>query len=118
MLMTINFVIEHVAKLHPDTVPDSIKCRWLSELDGKIMKETMHKDDFIPYRFPDDGERELVVKEPYDNLYELYLIAMSDFFSGELANYSSSAVLFEEAYSEFRKSYLRNNMPPQYGFVV
>lgn len=116
--MTVNSVIEHTLKLHPDTIPDSIKCRWLSELDGKIARETMHKDDFVPYKFPEDGERELAVKEPYDNIYELYLIAMSDFFSGELANYSASAVMFEEAYSEFRKNYLRNNMPPQYKFVV
>ena len=116
--MTINSLMEHIAKLHPDTTPDSIKCRWLSELDGKIMKETMHKNDFVPYKFPEDGERELVVKPPYDNIYELYLIAMSDFFSGELANYSASAVMFEEAYLDFRKNYLRNNMPPQYKFVV
>lgn len=116
--MTVNTVIEQALRLHPDTVPDSIKCRWLSELDGKIMRETMHRDDFVPYKFPEDGDRELVVQPPYDNLYELYIIAMSDFFSGEMANYSASALLFEQAYSEFRKNYIRSNMPPQYEFAV
>ena len=111
--MTINTAIEQSLRLHPDTIPDSIKCRWLSELDGKIMCETMHRKDFTPYRFPEDAERELAVGAPYDNIYELYIIAMSDFFSGELANYSASAVLFEQAYSEFRKNYIRSNMPPQ-----
>ena len=118
IFVTINSVIEAVSKSHPDTIPDSIKCRWLGELDGKIMSETMHKEGFVPYKFPEDGERELVVKAPYDNLYELYLIAMSDFFSGELANYNVSAVMFGEAYSEFKKNYLRNNMPLQYNFVI
>lgn len=116
--MTINMAIEQSLKLHPDTIPDSIKCRWLSELDGKIMRETMHQDTFIPYKFPQDGEKELVVGTPYDNLYELYIIAMSDFFSGEMANYSASAVLFEQAYAEFRKDYIRKNMPPQAKFVI
>ena len=116
--MTINSIIEQTLKLHPDTVSDAIKCRWLSELDGKIMRETMHRDDFVPYKFPEDSERELVVKAPYDNLYELYIIAMSDFFSGEMANYSASAMLFEQAYSEFRKNYLRNNLPPHLDFAV
>lgn len=111
--MTINTAIEQALRLHPDTIPDSIKCRWLSELDGKIMRETMHRGDFSPYRFPEDAQRELAVGAPYDNIYELYIIAMSDFFSGELANYSASAVLFEQAYSEFRKNYIRSNMPPQ-----
>lgn len=116
--MTVNSAIEQALTLHPDTIPDSIKCRWLSELDGKITRETMHRSDFTPYKFPDDGDRELAVSAPYDNLYELYIIAMSDFFSGEMANYSSSAVLFQQAYSEFRKNYIRNNMPPQNEFKV
>jgi len=116
--VTVNGIIEHTFKLHPDTFSDSIKCRWLSELDGKIMRETMNQNDFKAYRFPEDGEKELVVKAPYDNIYELYLIAMSDFFSGELGNYSASAALFEQAYAEFRKNYIRNNMPARYDYTL
>lgn len=112
MTVTVNKVIERTMRLHPDNIDDTIKCRWLSELDGKIMRETMHRNDFKGYSFPKDGETELVVKPPYDNIYELYLIAMSEFFSGELGAYSSTAILFEQAYSEFRKNYIRNNIPP------
>lgn len=111
-MATINSVIEAAMRLHPDSVDDATKARWISELDGKIMRETMHNNDFSGYQFPRDADRELLVKSPYDNIYELYIIAMGDFFSGELANYNASAVLFEQAYSEFRKNYLRNNMPP------
>ena len=111
--MTVNYVIQQTMQLHPDTIPDSVKCRWLSELDGKIMRETMHGEEFLPYEFPRDGERELLVKAPYDNIYELYIMAMSDFFSGEMASYAQSAAMFEQAYEEFRKNYIRNNMPPQ-----
>ena len=117
-LATVNSAIQEALQLHPDNITESIKCRWLSELDGKISRETMFREDFVTYRFPEDGEKELLVKSPYDNIYELYIIAMSDFFSGELSNYSSSAVLFEQAYSEFRKNYIRNNMPPQSGFKL
>jgi len=115
---TVNNAIQEALKLHPDNIPDSIKCRWLSELDGKISRETMFLNEFTPYSFPEDGDRELIVKSPYDNIYELYIIAMSDFFSGEISNYSASAVLFEQAYSEFRKNYIRNNMPPQSDFKL
>lgn len=111
-MITVNTVIERALKLHPDNIDDGIKCRWLSELDGKIMRETMHDNSFKGYSFPEDGDTELVVKPPYDNIYELYIIAMSEFFSGELASYSASAILFDEAYAEFRKNYIRNNMPP------
>ncbi len=111
-MATVNSVIARAMELHPDAISDSIKCRWISELDGKIMRETMHRDDFPGYSFPEDGDKELLVKAPYDNIYELYIIALGDFYSGEFESYSSSAMLFEEAYSEFRKNYLRCHMPP------
>ena len=112
-MATINTAIEAAMKLQPDAFSDNIKSRWISELDGKIMYETMHNSNFTPYEFPKDADKELIVKSPYDNIYELYIIAMSNFFSGEMSAYSAAAILFEQAYSEFRKNYLRNNMPPQ-----
>lgn len=112
-MATINTAIMTAARLRPDSFEDTLKAAWISELDGKISAETMHNADFAPYQFPRDSDKELLVKDPYDNIYELYIMAMSAFYSGEMASYSSAAVLFEQAYSEFRKHYLRNNMPPQ-----
>lgn len=114
--MTINKAIANAALLHPDAFQDTLKAGWISELDGKIAKETMHIDDFIGYEFPRDGDSELLVQAPYDGIYELYIIAMSDFFSGELSNYSVSAILFDRAYDEFKKAYIRNHMPPHSEF--
>ena len=116
--MTINKVIEKAMKIHPDTFTDEQKCSWISELDGKIALETMHKGDFEGYEFPRDGEKALLVKEPYDNIYELYIIAMGDFYSGEMASYASSAAMFMRSYEEFRKNYIRTNMPPQNKIVI
>ncbi len=116
--MTINTAISEAQTLHPDSIPDSIKVRWLSELDGKIMRETMLCDDFTSYRFPEDGDKQLIVKEPYDNIYTLYIIAMSDFFSGEMENYGASAALFDTAYTEFRKNYIRSHIPPLSVFKI
>jgi len=117
-MATINKVIERASMLRPDCYSDEIKCTWLSELDGKICRETMHRNDFSAYSFPKDGEKELLVKAPYDNIYELYIIAMSDFFSGELGNYSASSIMFERAYQEFRKNYIRTHMPLQQGLQL
>lgn len=110
--MTINKAIEKAAKIRPDAFDDSIKAGWISELDGKIALETMHLGSFAPYAFPEDGERELLAKAPYDTIYELYIIAMSDFSGGEIGNYAASAAMFNKAYEEFRKQYIRTHMPP------
>ena len=117
-MATANKAIERASDLRPDCYSDELKFSWINELDGKISRETMHENGFKGYTFPDDLDKELLVKSPYDNIYELYIIAMCDFFSGELMNYSSSAALFERAYEEFRKNYIRNNMPPQAEFKL
>lgn len=81
--MTIKEVIEKVNL--PEDIPDSIKYRWVGELDNKV------------YKFPDDADTELMY--PF-NLYEKYLIALSDFFSGDMYAYVKSAREFETAYYE------------------
>ncbi|MBR1969595.1 MAG: hypothetical protein IKA17_04485 [Clostridia bacterium] len=111
--MTINKAIERAMRLHPDTFTDEQKSEWISELDGKIALETMHLPQFKKYEFPDSGETELLAKAPYDNIYELYIIAMGDFHSGETASYAVSAAMFMRAYEEFRKNYIRTHIPPQ-----
>lgn len=68
-------------------IRESVKYRWLGHLDNKS------------YKYPDDADTELVFKTP-DNLYDLYLKAMNDFFAGDMVNYSASAILFEQAYAE------------------
>lgn len=111
--MTINKAIERAMLIHPDTFTDEQKSEWISELDGKIALETMHLSEFKKYEFPEDGEKELLVHVPFDNIYELYIVAMGDFHNGETASYASSASMFMRAYEEFRKNYIRTHMPPQ-----
>jgi hypothetical protein len=72
----------------PGEISDSIKVRWLGELDK------------IKYRYPDDVDMELAFKPPHDHIYDLYLRAMNDFFTGDMANYSASAIMFEQAYAK------------------
>lgn len=111
-MATVNSAIMRASKLRPDCFDDETKLSWLCELDEKILTETMHKEKGADYVFPRDLGRTLSVPPPYDNIYELYIIAMGDFFSGELASYAASAAMFDTAYEEFKKSYIRHNMPP------
>ena len=112
-MATINKVIEKAFRIRPDAFDDAVKASWISELDGKILRETMQSTETVNYEFPNHADDELLVKEPFDNIYELYIVAMSDFYSGDFASYSASSAMFERAYEEFRKDYIRHNMPLQ-----
>ena len=91
--MTLKEVIEKVT-LSGD-IPDSIKYRWVGELDGK------------KYRYPEDEDVE--IKYSFE-LYKLYLIAMNDFFTGDLSDYAASAILLEKAYAEERIDRMRKKL--------
>lgn len=69
----------------PGTISDSIKVRWLGELDK------------IKYRYPEDADTELKYSFA---IYEKYLIAMNDFFSGDMTAYEESATQFYITFAE------------------
>ena len=97
-MATINSIIKKVNSYHPDDIPESIKYRWLGELDKK------------KYSYPEDRETELSIKPPHDNIYELYIVAISDFFSGNLKEYAESAQNFQIEYEKLMSDLLVINV--------
>ena len=62
-------------------------------------------------QFPEDGDRPLLVAAPYDNLYDLYVMAQVDFYNREAENYNNSALAFNTALDEYKKDYHQHHMP-------
>ena len=116
---TINEVLERVNRVRPDAFDDDTKASWLLELDGKLYHEVflrhfLNTDDAIPkypMSYPEDGDASLLVSNPYDNLYDLYLMAQIDFHNQEGENYNNSALAFNTALDEFKKEYHRTHLP-------
>ena len=67
-----------------ESIPDSIKYRWIGELEGK------------KFRCPDDADAEL--RYPFA-VYEKYMIAMDDFFRFDMEAYRKSAEEFRRVYA-------------------
>lgn len=117
---TIDTIIAKVDQLKPSTYSDEQKAAWLIELDGKIYLETMKGVSTTepPKEYPKDGAVPLLVGWPFDNIYVLYLIAMIDYSNQEIANYNVSAAMFDAAFSEFKKYWMRTHRAaPSKGFI-
>ena len=113
---SINEVIERVDKVKLNGYEDTSKADWLMELDGKIYIEVFRETGPEPPReSPRDGDAELLVPRPYDNLYDLYLYAMIDFHNREISNYNNSTAMFNAALDEYKKHYHRTHLPPSAG---
>lgn len=116
---SINEVIERVNRARPDAIDDETKAAWLLELDGQLYRETilrhqLNRDETlptVPERFPEDGDKPLLVEAPYDGLYDLYLMSKVDFYNREADNYNNSALAYNAALDEWRKQYHRRHLP-------
>lgn len=109
--MTINLAIAKIDAIKINAYDDPTKASWISELDGKILLE-VHKAesaDDAKYVYPTDGDENLLVPFPYDNIYELYLGAMIDFNNKEFGNYNNSMTMFNTAFDEYKKYYKRTH---------
>ena len=116
--MTINEVITEVDELRPNQIPDEIKVRWISVLEGKIIDEIILTHElsevleFNGYSI-DDMDTELLVPDTYADVYKYYVRAMVDETNAEGARYKSSMELFNSAWQDFANYYNRNNKPIQ-----
>ena len=120
-MVTINEVIERVNKTYPDAIDDEIKAKWLIDLEGRLYCEVYQTHNgadaeyVLPKSYPEDGDKELLAKAPYDNLYDLYIVAQTDLVNREDDSYNNSAVVFNNALDEFKKEYHRTHMPKSSG---
>lgn len=117
--MKIEDAIAEVDSLKPNMFEEKEKIKWLSRLDRRIYEEIIltheyndgeEEVSFSSYT-ADDNEAELLVGEPYDELYIHWLEAQIDYNNMEYESFNASNALFESTYSAFRNAYNRSHMP-------
>lgn len=115
--MTIIEAINEIDNLKPNDYTQSEKIKWLSKLDGQIKKEIIdthiNTENVIFNGYSDETplDTELIVKDPYDDLYISWLESKIDYSNSEYIKYNNSITRFNNDYSAFLKYYNRTNMP-------
>lgn len=105
--------IDIVDKLKPNTFSREDKLRWLSDLDGRVLREIIDvflnsHTEFVPYN--DEGlDRTLVIPFPYEPIYTYWMEAMIDYWNGEIDRYNNSIALFNSEFTAFKEDYFRNH---------
>lgn len=103
--MTINTCLSLVDEILPNAVPQTIKSRWLSELEGRVRAELLgQQPDTLTLP---DADAALAVPFPYDQIYWMYLVAMIEYMGGNYARYENGAALFNAAYRNYAKYLVR-----------
>lgn len=108
--MTIGQAISQTRKLSGNAVEDATLCRWLSELDGRLMLDFYKGGEWMSYSLPDDEDHELLVPFPWDELYVHYLEAMVYYSNGEFERYRNSYEMYNKKELDFRQWYARTHV--------
>lgn len=113
--MKIIEAITRIDSLKHNTYTQRDKVAWLSELDSMVKKEIIdtHEGEasFTGYGDSTDLQTVLLITEPYDKAYLLWLEAQIDYYNGEYDKYNNAMDMFHTAYEGYQKYYNRTHMP-------
>ena len=119
--MTVSDCIQFVDAVKPNAFPAEAKIAWLGQIEGKIASEIflMAPAELNRFHFRtalEDGDKELLVDPPYDDIYSAYLTAKVDSKNGEFNRLSTAAQAFNRLWDEL-SAYIGNLYDPAAGYV-
>lgn len=120
--MTIAEMITRVNGVKPNSISSDLKISWMVELSKKIKEEVIDthekKEEQQLYHIYQlfesnelNGESKLDIPDSHLDVYEYYLQAKIDYQNSDYDRYQNSMIMFNSAYSDYRKWYNRNYMP-------
>lgn len=117
--MKIIEAINEADMLKANALPATIKIKWLSRLDQRIKREIIDTHEFnegeeepAPINYtPESTETELLVPEPYAEMYTHWLSAQIDYYNMELDGFNAANAMFESVYENFRNAYNASHRP-------
>ena len=118
--MTVQQCIEFVDEIRPNAFSVEAKMAWLSQVEGKIASEIflMAPAELWQFQYKtalEDGDKELLVDPPYDDIYVAFLTAKVDSKNGEFNRLSTAAQSFNRLWNEFA-AFIGNRYDPGAGY--
>ena len=118
--MTIQAAIDRIDAMKPNMFSDVQKIKWLSEVDSYVWRELYktHEGipagvDFVGYDQDTELDTQLLVPEPYTDVYDAYLSAQMDLKNAENGKYTQNMVRFNNAWQTYADYFNRTHMPVQ-----
>lgn len=111
--MKLKEILEFVDGIKPNPYSEEQKTKWVNDCEGMVQTQVLllASVEIVSYRWPEDGEVELLVLPPHDKLYISYLCAMIDFANGEYGKYQNSMQMFNAEFSEFMRWFAASYRP-------
>ena len=118
--MTIQEALDTADEMKANMMKPRLKLKYLTEIEqlihGEIVmkhEHTVEQETKPVYTEDTDPQTELIIPEPYSDVYPKYLLTQIDWQNQEDARYNVDRAHFENAYDTMSDWYTRNHMPLQ-----
>lgn len=117
--MTLREAIERADDLFPNSYSQDLKIEWLEALDSMIYRDIISThvgsccdwcDEFEGYTEANLDD-ELVVGQPYQEIYYFWLESKICYQNAEYAKYNNAVLRFNDYYEGYKNDYNRHHRP-------
>ena len=109
--MTVGDAITAANSICPNEIEDDVKAMWLQNLDGQLILETINhfddNDESMPTYSSDTDN--LLVEEPYTEMYVYFLVAQINFYRSEFERYNANTQMYNEIHDKWADMYQREH---------
>lgn len=111
--MKVRDAINRAAIIEPNQYDHHEQIMWLQMLDGQIFEEVIRTHEGCPEHFnaPHEMNDDLLVPEPYTDLYLWYLVGRIQISNADLDRYQNTQILYNEALDAYKNWYNRGHKP-------
>ena len=108
---TLEEVITRVDELKPNAFTNEQKTEWINKVETRVQTEIMDvpENEMVVYDYEADHGRELLVKMPYRDIYDYFLMAMIDYMAGDIPSYQNSMTMYNAAFDSRAKAIRQNH---------
>lgn len=115
--MTLQAALSAFNTEYYNSLTEKQKAEWLEILEKNIYKtiilchEGGDKIKYIPFESVPSDKLELLVEDPFSDLYIKYLAMKRDLYFSDIEKYNNSSLLFRLALAEYKSYYTRTHKP-------
>jgi hypothetical protein len=115
--MKIIDAINRIDSLKHNTFTQIDKVEWLSRLDAMVKSHIIDTHEggedviFTGYDDSTDLQTELLIPEPYSEVYLRWMEAQIDYYNGEYGKYNAALSMYNAAFGAYVNHYNRTHMP-------
>lgn len=122
--MTIEQAINRADAIKPNQYDEKLKIAWLSEIDNTVnntiirMAEISKNHEFTGYNEGTEPDTQLLVEDPYSEMYIPYLHSKMDLYNQDYERYNSSVAAYYTGLQNYATYYNRTNKPIEHVIKV